>query len=60
MAKFKVKSAGGGDTHDSLEPMRTEFPQGSVIFAEGGQSLLAGAVMGLYFGGIGMVKLSGK
>jgi CRP-like cAMP-binding protein len=35
MAKFKVKSAGGGETHDSLEPMRTEFPQGSVIFAEG-------------------------
>ncbi len=33
MAKFKVKST--SDTHDSLEPMRTEFPKGSVIFAEG-------------------------
>jgi len=33
MAKFKVKSAKG--THDSLEPMRTQFAQGSVIFAEG-------------------------
>ncbi len=34
MAKFRVKSTGGG-THDSLEPMRSEFPKGSVIFAEG-------------------------
>lgn len=33
MAKFKVKSAKG--SHDSLEPMRTQFKQGSVIFAEG-------------------------
>ena len=33
MAKFKVKSAKG--THDSLEPMRTQFAPGSVIFAEG-------------------------
>jgi len=33
MAKFKVKSTEG--THDSLEPMRTQFAQGSVIFAEG-------------------------
>jgi CRP-like cAMP-binding protein len=33
MAKFKVKSARG--THDSLEPMRTQFAQGTVIFAEG-------------------------
>jgi CRP-like cAMP-binding protein len=33
MAKFKIKSTEG--THDSLEPMRTEFTQGSVIFAEG-------------------------
>jgi CRP-like cAMP-binding protein len=40
MAKFKVKSAGKPDknsagTHDSLEPMRTQFAEGSVIFAEG-------------------------
>ena len=33
MAKFKVKST--ERTHDSLEPMRTQFAQGSVIFAEG-------------------------
>ena len=33
MAKFKATS--GADTHDSLEPMRTEFVKGSVIFAEG-------------------------
>ena len=33
MAKFKIKSAEGA--HDSLEPMRTHFAQGSVIFAEG-------------------------
>ncbi len=33
MAKFKTTS--GADTHDSLEPMRTEFVKGSVIFAEG-------------------------
>jgi CRP-like cAMP-binding protein len=33
MAKFKVKSKEG--THDSLEPMRTQFAKGSVIFAEG-------------------------
>jgi len=33
MAKFKVKSTEG--THDSLEPMRTQFVKGSVIFAEG-------------------------
>jgi CRP-like cAMP-binding protein len=33
MAKFKVKSTEG--THDSLEPMRTQFAKGSVIFAEG-------------------------
>jgi CRP-like cAMP-binding protein len=33
MAKFKT-TAGGG-SHDSLEPLRTSFPEGSVIFAEG-------------------------
>ena len=33
MAKFKVTS--NEATHDSLEPMRTQFPNGSVIFAEG-------------------------
>ncbi len=33
MAKFKVTS--NDNTHDSLEPMRTQFPKGSVIFAEG-------------------------
>ncbi len=33
MAKFKVTSSEG--THDSLEPMRTQFAKGSVIFAEG-------------------------
>jgi CRP-like cAMP-binding protein len=33
MAKFKV-TAGKG-THDSLEPLRTNFPKGSVIFEEG-------------------------
>jgi CRP-like cAMP-binding protein len=33
MAKFKVTSREG--THDSLEPMRTHFAKGSVIFAEG-------------------------
>ena len=35
MAKFKVKSSEGKATHDSLEPMRTQFAQGAVIFAEG-------------------------
>ena len=33
MAKFKITS--NDSTHDSLEPMRTQFPKGSVIFAEG-------------------------
>jgi hypothetical protein len=33
MAKFKVKSSEGA--HDSLEPMRTQFAKGTVIFAEG-------------------------
>ena len=33
MAKFKVTSSEA--THDSLEPMRTQFPEGSVVFAEG-------------------------
>lgn len=33
MAKFKVTSNQGH--HDSLEPMRTQFAKGSVIFAEG-------------------------
>jgi CRP-like cAMP-binding protein len=33
MAKFKVTSSEG--THDSLEPMRTHFAKGSVIFGEG-------------------------
>ncbi len=33
MAKFKATS--GADTHDSLEPMRTQFKKGSLIFAEG-------------------------
>ncbi len=33
MARFKVAS--GEETHDSLEPMRTQFPKGSMIFAEG-------------------------
>jgi CRP-like cAMP-binding protein len=33
MAKFKVTSSEG--THDSLEPMRTQFAKGSVIFGEG-------------------------
>jgi hypothetical protein len=33
MAKFKTTAAKG--THDSLEPLRNEFPKGSVIFAEG-------------------------
>ena len=35
MAKFKVKSSESKGTHDSLEPMRTEFAEGAVIFAEG-------------------------
>jgi CRP-like cAMP-binding protein len=33
MAKFKVTSR--DTTHDSLEPMRTQFPKNTVIFAEG-------------------------
>ena len=33
MAQFKITSGKG--THDSLEPLRTHFPDGSVIFAEG-------------------------
>ena len=33
MAKFKTTVSGG--THDSLEPMRTQFKAGEVIFAEG-------------------------
>jgi len=33
MAKFKTTSNHGG--HDSLEPLRTRFPEGSVVFAEG-------------------------
>jgi len=33
MAQFKITSGRG--THDSLEPLRTHFPEGSVIFAEG-------------------------
>jgi CRP-like cAMP-binding protein len=35
MAKFKVKSKTTEASHDSLEPMRTEFAEGTVIFAEG-------------------------
>ncbi len=35
MAKFKTTSGGAGTDHDSLEPMRTHFQAGSVIFAEG-------------------------
>jgi len=35
MAKFKVKSSERQGTHDSLEPMRTQFAEGAVIFAEG-------------------------
>ncbi len=34
MAKFKTTSNGPGN-HDSLEPMRTHFEKGSLIFAEG-------------------------
>jgi CRP-like cAMP-binding protein len=34
MAKFKT-TAGDKVTHDSLEPMRTHFPTGSLIFEEG-------------------------
>ena len=34
MAKFKT-TAGQKTTHDSLEPMRTRFPEGSLIFDEG-------------------------
>jgi len=33
MAKFKIKSKQG--THDSLEPLRTQFAKGNEIFAEG-------------------------
>jgi CRP-like cAMP-binding protein len=33
MAKFK--STGARSTHDSLEPLRTHFPEGSIIFSEG-------------------------
>jgi CRP-like cAMP-binding protein len=33
MAKFKTTGSKG--THDSLDPMRTNFPSGDVIFAEG-------------------------
>jgi CRP-like cAMP-binding protein len=33
MAKFKVTSR--ETTHDSLEPMRTQFPKNSVVFMEG-------------------------
>ena len=33
MAKFKT-TAGGG-SHDSLDPLRTQFPEGTVIFVEG-------------------------
>jgi CRP-like cAMP-binding protein len=33
MAKFKTTS--GSSSHDSLDPLRTTFPKGSVIFAEG-------------------------
>lgn len=32
MAKFKTTAPG---SHDSLEPLRTRFPKGSVIFSEG-------------------------
>jgi CRP-like cAMP-binding protein len=36
MAKFKTTGAGGdADAHDSLEPMRTRFPAGSIVFEEG-------------------------
>ncbi len=36
MAKFKVKSAATPPPHhDSLEPLRTHFPEGTVIFSEG-------------------------
>jgi len=36
MAKFKTTGGGGSPSaHDSLEPMRTRFPAGSIIFEEG-------------------------
>lgn len=34
MAKFKTTSGGPG-SHDSLEPLRTHFEKGSMVFAEG-------------------------
>ncbi len=34
MAKFRTTSHGESSAHDSLEPMRTHFPTGSVIFSE--------------------------
>ena len=36
MAKFKTTGGSGNpSSHDSLEPMRTRFPSGSMIFEEG-------------------------
>ncbi len=35
MAKFKTTSGSSGGPHDSLEPMRTRFQKGAVIFSEG-------------------------
>jgi CRP-like cAMP-binding protein len=35
MAKFKTTGGGSPGAHDSLEPMRTRFPAGSIIFEEG-------------------------
>ena len=36
MAKFKTTAGQPGEgAHDSLEPMRTRFPAGSIVFAEG-------------------------
>ncbi len=34
MAKFRTTAPGGSSAHDSLEPLRTHFPKGSVIFSE--------------------------
>jgi len=31
----KLKSTGGRGAHDSLEPLRTHFPEGTIIFSEG-------------------------
>ena len=36
MAKFKTTGGPGeSDAHDSLEPLRTRFPAGSIVFEEG-------------------------